>query len=76
MVYIKVLRDAGCNIEHDSNECRVIYKDTTVWNGNREPYTGVWVIPLNPTIDTKISMDHIQSKPTTEVVSNAYSITS
>ena len=60
LVYIKVLCDAGCNVEYDSKECRVIYKDKTVCNGTRETSTVLWVLTLNPTMNTKLSTDHVQ----------------
>ena len=75
-VSIKVLCNTGYNVEYDTNKCRVIYKDKTVWNDNRETYTELWVLPLNPTPNFKISMDHVQSNPMKEVATNAYTITS
>ena len=73
---MKVLCDTVWNVDYDANEYRVIYKYKTVCNGNKEPSTGLWVIILNPTINSKLSMDHVQLKPKTEVASNAYTIPS
>ena len=76
LVSIKVLCGAGCNVEYDTNECRVIYKDKKIWNGNIEPSKGLWVLPLNPTLEFKLSMNHMQYIPTKEVASNAHTIKS
>ena len=59
-VSIKVLCNTGCNVEYDTNKCIVIYKDKKVWNDNREPSIGLWVLKLNPTLNFKVSMNHVQ----------------
>ena len=47
LISIKSLCDAGCKVAYDEDEVRVYFKCKLVWTGNREPTTGLWVLPLN-----------------------------
>ena len=49
LVSIKVLTYAGCKVIYDKDDCRVYFLKYTVWAGGKEPTTGLWVLPLNPT---------------------------
>jgi hypothetical protein len=48
LVSIKSLCDAGCIVTYTKENCDVTYKGTLVWQGIREPCTGLWVLPLRP----------------------------
>eukprot|EP00804_Cyclotella_cryptica_P015897 CCRYP_006383-RA/>CCRYP_006383-RA protein AED:0.07 eAED:-0.04 QI:0/0/0/1/0/0/2/0/1375 len=41
--------DAGCQIIFDADECQVNYKGKVVLSGNRDPSSGLWRVPINPT---------------------------
>eukprot|EP00804_Cyclotella_cryptica_P002616 CCRYP_010443-RA/>CCRYP_010443-RA protein AED:0.32 eAED:0.22 QI:0/-1/0/1/-1/1/1/0/664 len=41
--------DAGCQIIFNADECRVSYKGNIVLSGNRDPSSGLWRVPINPT---------------------------
>ena len=46
LMSIKILRDAGCKVTYDDDECRVYYNNKVVWLGKREPQTGLLILPL------------------------------
>ena len=82
LVLIKVLTDAGCKVVYDKDECRVYYNENIVWDGGKEPTTGLWVLPINPIkqkiqprrhIDN-ITMLHDSTK--NHMAANAYTLTS
>jgi hypothetical protein len=47
LISIKSLCEAGCNVAYDEDEVRIYFKRNLVWSGQREPSTGLWVLPLN-----------------------------
>ena len=49
LVSIKILCDAGCEVNYNGKECLVYYKNKLVWTGRREESTKLWVLPLSPT---------------------------
>jgi hypothetical protein len=77
LVSIKILCDAGCRVIYDDNACRVYYNEKIVWIGHREPSTGLWVLPLNPT-QQATRLPHLRAKgcDTTHATNNAYTMTS
>ena len=46
LISIKILCDAGCKVIYEDDECRVYYNKKLVWLGQREPQTGLWILPL------------------------------
>ena len=48
LVLIKTLVDAECKVTFTKYECRVQYKRQTVWQGQREALTELWILPLSP----------------------------
>ena len=82
LVSTKVLTYAGCKVVYDKDECRVYYNENIVWDGGKEPTTGLWVLPINPIkqkiqprrhIDN-ITMLHDSTK--NHMAANAYTLTS
>ena len=48
LISIKILCDAKCTVEFDNEHCRVYFRKKLVWQGEREPCTGLWVLPMQP----------------------------
>ena len=48
LVSIKTLVNAGCTVNFTKYECIVQYEENTVWRGQREASTGLWILPLSP----------------------------
>ena len=48
LVLIKVLTDVGCKFIYDKDGCRVYFNEKIVWDGEKEPTTGLYVLPINP----------------------------
>ena len=48
LVYIKVLTDAGCKVVYDKDDCRFYFNRNILWDGGKEPTTGLWFLPINP----------------------------
>ena len=46
LVSIKVLCDAGCEVQYNGKHCLVYYEKKLVWMGQREATTKLWVLPL------------------------------
>ena len=82
LISIKQMCDNGCSVIYDKNECRVYYKKKIVLVGEREPATGLWVLPITPKhkptrrttpSDLKMMETHPNSD-TIHTACNAYSI--
>ena len=67
LVLIKSLFNAG-------ETCNVTYNEA-IWQGYREPTTGLWVSPLRPEAPKLLSQSHIKPK-LTEAVYNIHALTS
>eukprot|EP00804_Cyclotella_cryptica_P009770 CCRYP_013223-RA/>CCRYP_013223-RA protein AED:0.41 eAED:0.41 QI:0/0/0/1/0/0/4/0/726 len=50
--------DAGCKISFDLDGCRIIYKGNVVLTGTRDPSSGLWRVPINPT-STLTTLNHL-----------------
>ena len=74
LVSIKVLCDAGCEVNYNGMNCLVYYKNKLVWKGSREPSTKLWVLPLAP--NTKPEHRPYQIPDNEEYAANAYQMTS
>ena len=48
LISIKTLVDAGCTVTFNKHKCIVQYEGKTVWRGQGEDSTGLWILPLNP----------------------------
>eukprot|EP00804_Cyclotella_cryptica_P029536 CCRYP_020583-RA/>CCRYP_020583-RA protein AED:0.35 eAED:0.26 QI:0/-1/0/1/-1/1/1/0/1386 len=49
LVATKKFCDAGCKITFDLDGCTIIYRGKVVLTGTRDPATGLWRVPINPT---------------------------
>ena len=43
---IHVLCKAGCKVIFDNQQCRVIFKGTTILTGHKDPNSDLWTLPL------------------------------
>ena len=72
--------EAGCKVIFDVNECRVYYNKKLVLSGGRDPRTGLWQLPVNPTIKPSLQQTvanydlHIQPNQLTQAAFNVYTI--
>jgi len=57
LVATKKFCDAGCKIIFDLNGCKIIYKVNVVLTGTRDPSSGLWKVPINPT-STATTLNH------------------
>jgi hypothetical protein len=76
LISINILRDAGCKVTYDEHTCRVTYNKKLVWNGHREPNTGLWVLSLSPTQGPVHKTPPDAAATTNHVATNAYTMTS
>ncbi|KAL7462118.1 hypothetical protein ACHAXS_005381 [Conticribra weissflogii] len=74
LISIKQLCNHGCIVTNDALACRVYYNHCLVWIGQREPKTGLWVLPLQR--KTPPSTISTTTSPTTHSVNSAYTMTS
>ena len=51
--------DAGCRVIFDVDECKVYYEQKLVLSGKRDPLTGLWKVPINPTYKTSPVLPHL-----------------
>jgi hypothetical protein len=51
--------DAGCKVTFDVDECKVYYEQKLVLSGKRDPQTGLWKVPINPTCKTSPVLPHL-----------------
>ena len=75
LVSIKVLCDAGCNVQYNGKHCLVYYKRKLVWKGKREATTKLWVLPLEPNTRAEHLPYQTEGRDT-EYAANAYQMTS
>ena len=68
--------DASCQIIFDVNECPVIYKGNIVLSGTRDPISGLWRVPINPTakVNTLTHLDLATTKPQEQYAANLYTL--
>ena len=76
LISIKALCDAGCTVTYTREHCDVEYKKKLVWQGVREPCTGLWVLPLRPKEPTEMMNVAIQATATEEAAYNVHALTS
>ncbi|KAL7518802.1 hypothetical protein ACHAWX_003603 [Stephanocyclus meneghinianus] len=57
LVATKKFCDAGYKIIFDPNGCKIIYKGNVVLTGTRDPSSGLWRVPINPT-STDTTLNH------------------
>ena len=58
LVSISTLCDAGCKVKYNESTCDVYFNNRKVWTGQREPTTGLWILPLNPTKSGNLPRGH------------------
>ena len=70
LVFIKVLYAAGCKVMYEVHTCNVYFNEKILWQGVKEPTTGIWVPPLDL---TKANSPHSKptNKPTKHTENNA-----
>ena len=77
VVSIKVLCDAGREVHYSVNGCIVYYYEENVWQGGREPTTGLCALSLQPDGATYEPTPAVkQQQPTHHTTNNAYAMTS
>eukprot|EP00804_Cyclotella_cryptica_P004967 CCRYP_014094-RA/>CCRYP_014094-RA protein AED:0.12 eAED:0.01 QI:0/0/0/1/1/1/2/0/1245 len=69
--------DAGCKIIFDLDGCRIIYKGNVVLTGTRDPSSGLWRVPINPTstLTTLNHRDLSNVKKDQQYAANLYTLT-
>ena len=75
LLYIKMLCNTVCKVSYDKDKCLILYNNKILWQGTREPYTILWILPLN----TRTPLDNLPvhtSTSGTQYADNAYQITS
>ena len=45
-IYFKMLCDAGWTVIYDNTLCKVLYRNTIVWQGQHQPSIWLWIPPL------------------------------
>ena len=68
--------DAGGKVIFDQQTCKVIYQGKTVLQGNRDPKTQLWTLPINPTADhtnNRTTAPQLDNAPT-NIALNAYTM--
>jgi hypothetical protein len=70
LIGIRILCKAGCIVTFDDKKCEVIYKDTTILRGYKDPTTDLWTLPLTPDkmakttlVEVRISTDSAPCNP-------------
>ena len=48
LISTKVFCDAGCKVSFDEFECRVYFDNKLMLAGQRDPFTTLWRLPINP----------------------------
>jgi hypothetical protein len=66
--------DAGCKVLFDKQACTVIYNGKTVLQGNRDPKTKLWTLPINPTAPQQTQTIPKLYTPTTDLALTAYTM--
>jgi hypothetical protein len=73
LISMKILCDTGCKVIYDENTCSVYFNHKMMWIGQREPSTGLWVLPLDPTNAPEDPANHHPTDTATNhVANNAY----
>ena len=76
LVSIKILCDAGCEVNYNGKECFVYYKNKLVWKRRREVLTKLWVLPLSPTTKPEHMPFRQPALHHQEYAANTYQMTS
>ena len=76
LISIKQLCDNGCTVVYDKLACKVYFKHQLVWLGQREPKTGLWILPLQPNRPTEMTFTPDNIDNTTHQANSAYTMTS
>eukprot|EP00804_Cyclotella_cryptica_P025040 CCRYP_015954-RA/>CCRYP_015954-RA protein AED:0.40 eAED:0.40 QI:0/0/0/1/0/0/2/0/332 len=68
--------DAGCEIIFNADECRVSYKGNIVLSGNRDPSSGLWRVPINPTkiVNNLTQLDLYPTHSQEQYAANLYTL--
>jgi hypothetical protein len=75
-VAIKSLCDAGCIVTYTTENCDAKYKGKLVWQGVREPCTGLWALSLQPDPNKpEFASLSTAAPPTEETAYNVHTIT-
>ena len=78
LISVKSLCDEGCIVTYNKSNCNIEYEGRLVWQGVREPSTGLWILPLNPNNppDQSSTTKPINNPPTKETAFNVHAISS
>ena len=75
LVSIKFLCESGFKVIYQGRTCNVYFEYKLVWQGIKEPTTGLWMLPLYLT-QAKLPHASPTNKPTNYTTNNVYTITS
>jgi hypothetical protein len=76
LISINILCNAEWEVKYNDKTCHVYFNHKIVWIGQREPSTGLWVLPLNPTNAPDPTNPTPADAATNPVANNAYTMTS
>eukprot|EP00956_Cyclotella_meneghiniana_P038360 scaffold152903_cov63-Cyclotella_meneghiniana.AAC.1 len=76
LVATKKFCDAGCKVIFDADECHIHYKDQVVLTGSRDKKTGLWIVPINPTVPNKDTIGPLDLAiaPQQHIAANVYTL--
>ena len=62
--------DGGCKVTFDMDECKVFYQGKLVLSGQRDPVTGLWKVPINPTMHQSQTIQGLDLQPTIQGINH------
>ncbi len=82
LIGIRILCKAGCKVTFDDKKCAVIYKNTIILRGCKDPTTNLWTLPLTldkiaktTPVEVTISPSSASCNPVVETASFTYART-
>jgi hypothetical protein len=82
LIDIRILCKAGCKVTFDNEKCEVIYKNTLILRGYKDPAMDLWTLPLTldkiaktTPVEVTISPNSAPCNPVVETASFSYTRT-
>jgi hypothetical protein len=63
LIGIRILCKAGCKVTFDNEKCKVVYKDSIILRGYKDPTTNLWTLPLTPDKIAKTTLVEVLISP-------------